>query len=223
MYYKSLDSNTKNVSINKTSNQYKHSSEEESKFREIITKLKNKTLPKNNTNESKLNSETEQDTNLIINFFVPSEIVVSGFAQESNENSIEYRLDIESLKSCAADNLLNIIETQPNNTTNIYNIDELENKFNSYLSNMMISPGNAHSTWQIRYIDPAMKEQIDITLEKISSGNLTISLNTSNAEQHSIKILLNELNTRLIQKGWKINADNTGSNHLIQKVHQDYK
>jgi hypothetical protein len=223
MMTKLINSNTQTISHKKTSNAGKYSTDDEFRFSDSITKLKNKKLLQDRNSDSEFNSEKENYENIINTYLTQPEKKLFGLTQDLRNNNLDYSNDIVSTRLGIADILMSCEGPKLQHTTNAHSIDELESQFNSYLSKMRVPSGTDNCTWQFRYIDSAMNDKIDMTLEKISAGNLLISLNIANAEQHSIKLLLSELNTRLIQKGWKINTGKLGVNHLIQPIQSEEK
>ena len=99
------------------------------------------------------------------------------------------------------------------NAFNTSSLDGLVNNFNDILVNSRITNNN----WQFRYIDNSLNN-IDLSVSKIESGSLVLSVNTTNLTSRNMNCVFNDLNYRLIKKGWKATIEytsNTGPTNLI--------
>lgn len=111
-------------------------------------------------------------------------------------------------------NLLNVTEINQVPVTTV-NIDELSSNFNKIINNVCKAINNS---WQFTLTDKLLDSNLYLNIKKVSDTSLILSCNVDNSR---IRTNLNELNDRLIKKGWSVVCDGQSSNYRVELLNKE--
>ncbi|MES9859462.1 MAG: hypothetical protein ABW157_11530 [Candidatus Thiodiazotropha sp. LLP2] len=111
--------------------------------------------------------------------------------------------------TCPINNLLSITELNQAPVTTV-NIDELSSNFEKIINSVNKTINNS---WQFTLTDKLLDSNLSVNIKKVSDTSLILSCNIDNSR---MRTNLNELNDRLIKKGWSVVCDGQSSNYRVE-------